>query len=501
MIITGNNFGNQRNTSSYVKVGESVITSSGYRSWTNNQIKILLPSNVQDGLVVVVTKAGKSKPGFFANEVGIPVEVPPDTKTSMPVITSVSPETATPGTLLCLNGTNFGTIRNNAKVWFTAAYDEQSQTEDSSLIAASEDNFDYEYWSDSEIHIRIPDGASSGQVFVETQKGKSNFSYLEIKSPAGKKSFSGKKTYLIQLNVDIENINSRSNTTLNLRVPHPPVTASQPVAELSEVSPEPVFSHYQNTSIHQLEFAKAGTKKIRFNHSYVLEEYSVTTEINPKAVKPFLETGRVLYKTFTEPDELIKSDDDDFTALASSIVKRETNPYFKAKLIYSWMLENYTLLPDLRKTGSPAKDLVTKKIGDAYDFAVIYTTLLRSCNIPAVPVCGILVDSELKSRNHWWTQFYLENFGWVPVDISLAAGLDYKPFKPLENPAEFYFGNLDSQHITFSTGYNDLKTSLANSHTVSRERTYSLQSIWEESSTGTVNYSSLWNDPVVVGIY
>ena len=74
MIIYGENFGSVRTTSDYVEVGGSRITASGYILWQDNQIKIVLPSNVQDGLVIVATKAGKSKPGFFANEAGIPVE-------------------------------------------------------------------------------------------------------------------------------------------------------------------------------------------------------------------------------------------------------------------------------------------------------------------------------------------------------------------------------------------------------------------------------------------
>ena len=40
-----------------------------------------------------------------------------------------------------------------------------------------------------------------------------------------------------------------------------------------------------------------------------------------------------------------------------------------------------------------------------------------------------------------------------------------------------------------------------NSKIVYRPKTYALQSIWEESSEGNVNYSSLWNDPIVLGLY
>ena len=501
MIIEGENFGNQRSSSDYVQVGASRITNTGYLSWSDTQIKILLPSNVTDGLVIVATKSGQSKPGFFANEAGIPVEVPPDTTTSMPVIAAVTPEDGTVGSLITISGTNFGTIRNNALVYFTADFDNQNSSEENVYIPASEDNYDYEYWSDSEIHVRIPDGASAGQIYVQTEKGISNLTMLEVKHPAGFKNYSSKKTYLVNLTADIQDINSRSNTTLSLHVPRPPVFARQPAADMTECSPEPVFDHYQNTIIHQLDLSNTSSKQIRFNHSFVIDEYSFSADIIEKNVKPFTEKARVLYTTFTSPDSIIKCDDEDLKALTSVIIKKETNPYTQAKLIYNYMLENYTLLPSLRKTGSPVKDLVTGRSGDAYDFAIIYTTLLRCAGIPAIPVSGILVDADLKSTNHWWCEFYIENAGWIPADPALGAGHEYKAFKAVENPAQFYFGGMDSQHIAFSRGFNEVKPSLANSHIVYREKSYALQSIWEESSSGTVNYSSLWTDPVVAGIY
>ena len=84
---------------------------------------------------------------------------------------------------------------------------------------------------------------------------------------------------------------------------------------------------------------------------------------------------------------------------------------------------------------------------------------------------------------------------------ALAAGLPFNSFTTIENPAEYYFGNQEGQHVAFSRKVNSLKPSLLNSRTVYRPRTYALQSIWEEASNATASYSSLWNDPVIVGIY
>ena len=514
MVIRGINFGANRGTN-YVEIGGNRITASGYVNWTDNFIKIILPSNVQDGLVIVVTQAGKSKPGFFANEAGIPVAVPQNVKTSLPTITGISPSNGSYGTLITISGSDFGTVRGSSKVVFTANAEESSlgsgQGElaadfDFSVIRASESDFDYESWSDSEIKVRIPDGAATGNIYIETEKGRSNTFNEEINLPIGTKSFTSRKTYILQVNADIDSVDTKNGTSLTLRFPRPIQTSWQPMVELTECSPEPVIADYKNTVIHQLKLKKATSKseKIRFSHNFALSTYSVQTQINPKLIRPYSQAfkSRVLYKNAVSPDSLIQSRRSDVTDFAREIVGKETNPYNRAKLIYDYIIQNYKLLAELRKADLSPLDLLKSKKGDSYDFAIFYTTLLRALEIPSLPVAGILVDSEMKTQSHWWTEFYIEGFGWIPVDISLGAGLPYKAFRPVENPKEFYFGNLDSQHIAFSKGWNEIKQTISpNSKIVLRPKSYALQSIWEESSEGNVNYSSLWNTPIVLGLY
>ncbi|MBQ8678931.1 MAG: IPT/TIG domain-containing protein [Treponema sp.] len=518
MVIRGSNFGSTRGTN-FVEIGGSRITASGYITWTDTLIKLTIPSNVQDGLVIVTTQSGKSKPGFFANEAGIPVAVKQDKKTSEPVITQITPASGSYGTLITIMGSGFGTSRGESKVYFTANVDESSLSSalgsgqgevtadfDFSVLSASESDYDYEYWSDSEIRVRIPDGATTGGVYVKTDKGKSNPINEEIKLAAGSKNYHTRKTYIIQLNADIDSIDTKKGTAITLRVPRPVVTSRQPMVELTECSPEPVISDYKNTVIHQLELQKASSKsgKIRFSHNFVVSSYAVKSEINAKAVKPYSPTvkSRIFFKNATAADSLIQCTNEDVITLAKEIIGKETNPYIQAKLIYDYLLRNYTLRDSLRKSDASPLDLLKSKKGDAYDLAIFYTTLLRAAGIPAEPVAGILVDSEMKNQAHWWTEFYVEGFAWIPVDVALGMELPYKAFRPVENSAEFYFGNIDSQHIAFSKGWNEIKQTISqNSKIVYRPKTYALQSIWEESSEGDVNYSSLWNDPIVLGLY
>lgn len=516
MTIKGSNFGSVRDNS-YVELSGRRITASGYVDWSENEIKIIIPSNVQDGLVNVVTSSGKSKPAFFANEAGIPVEAPLDTVSSLPVISSISPSSASVGESIVVTGMNFGSVRGNSFVLFSANREDAASGEDDSpSVAANEDEFDYESWSDTEIRVRVPDGAASGTVTVKTDKGGSGMKKFDVKTPVGTKKYSHGKTYAIRLNEDVDSIASKNAFSITLRVPRPIVSSFQPSVELYECSSEPLVANFNNTLIHQIELQKVekgkseadSAKKFKFSQDFVVASYSVETKINSRSVKDY-DKNRVMFKKFSSPDSLVQSGDPEIVEFAKRVVGKEKNRYQQAKLVYDYFVANCTLLNYQRESTSSPKDLILssnsdgKSAGDAYDFSVVYASVLRALQIPCVPVAGILVNADSSSKNHWWNEFYIEGFGWVPVDIALGKGLEFEPFREcaVDDAESYYFGNIDNQHIAFSRGWNEIRQSLVNGKTVYRPKTFAFQSIWEETSEGSVNYSSLWNNPIVTGIY
>ncbi len=513
IALKGKKFGSARD-SSFVEIGGERLTSSSYLSWNNNEIKIVLPPNVQNGLIIVDTSGKRSKPAVFVNQTAIPVAVPPNPRTSFPIITSLSADTVSTGQVLILTGTNFGDVRGNSNVFFRTSHTSLSNTDIpisrdtpdikgilNNYIAANTDDYDYEYWSDTEIHVRIPDGAVSGNIYIHTEKGNSPFQKIQINTGCGTKNFSSGRTYLIQITTDISNAKAARNSSLTLHIPRPVTTASQPKAEMTECTPSPVLANYHHTVIQQADFSELEDKKKRFSQNFMVAVYSIETQIDENQIKPFEDKKRLLYTTSVQADTCVPSDNAKVKKLAAEIIQKEQNPYRQARLIYDYLLHNYQLLSKIRTGDISVPDMIESRKGDAYDFAVLYTALLRSVNIPSKPISGILVDAELKTKNHWWSEFYLENFGWVPVDPALGAGLEFKPFRPVGNPADFYFGNLDSQHIAFSTGWDSLKPSLVTNRIVQRPRSYALQTIWEEASVGMEKYSSYWSNPSILGVY
>ena len=124
---------------------------------------------------------------------------------------------------------------------------------------------------------------------------------------------------------------------------------------------------------------------------------------------------------------------------------------------------------------------------------------LPAAGVPAVPTAGLLVDPQQKAVLHWWAEFYVNGFGWVPVDPALASGV---PFDTgIADKSRWYFGNLDAYHIAFSRGYQTQAPMLPNGKTIEKVRSYAFRSIWEEATPNISGYSALWRLPKITSVY
>ena len=509
VVINGENFGSVRDMS-YVEIAGSKLTASSYISWSNNCIKIVLPANVQDGLLVVGTKEMRSKPALFANEVEIPVPVPAVQQVTKPVITMLSSDKLSVGELLVISGNNFGDSKNQSKVLFTMDCNNKISEADyknvalltENMIPASEDDFDYVSWSNTEISVRVPDGASSGLVIVDTGREKSDPKEFVVNTEAGRKEYLNKKIYLVEYTADIADVVTNDISTITLRCPVPFSSPAQPQVEITDVVPEPILVNYQNNLIHQITRSRNNTPKSVFKQNFVLPVFEVRANVNVTKIGNYKNTEKNLLSGALKADTLIPCDDKSVKELCEKIIGKEKNPWSKAKFIYDYMCENFSVLSKVRKGDSDPLDLIKKGNGDAYDFAVICTALLRAAEIPAYTDSGILVNQDLQTQTHWWCEFYIDKVGWIPCDPALGAGLEYKQWTDSDvvDAKNFYFGNMDSHHIMFSRGWSQLKPFSADSKIVQQPRSFALQSIWEEANKDTAKYSSYWSVPVVKGV-
>ena len=510
VVIKGKNFGDVRDMS-YVEFAGSKLTASSYISWQDDAIKLVLPSNIQDGLVVVGVNNQRSKPALFANEVDIPVPVTKSIQTTKPVISSLSSSKLGIGALLTIYGNNFGASRGQSKVCFTSDYDKAvseasfltSTIKTSNIVCASDFDDDYEYWNNNEIRVRVPDGAYSGVVFVDNGRERSDSVEFTVTAGAGTKSYNGKKVYLVQYSADISDVMTTDVSTITLRCPVPVTFASQPTLEFTEINPAPILQNYQNCIIHQITKNRNNSPKSIFRQTFAVSVYEINTEVKVSGVGAYKNMNQTLYEKYTKADDLVLSDSEEIVELAAQIVGKETNAYKKAQLIYKYIIENFSVLDKVRNNDADPLDMLKNASGDAYDYAVIFASLARASGIPALIDSGILIGQDLTTQAHWWNEIYLYGFGWLPIDVALGDGLEYKAWTEniTSDAADYYFGNMDSHHIVFSRGYNEIKPFAQDNKTVKYPKSFALQSIWEEASSNTAKYSSYWSMPSIKGVY
>ena len=492
LTIHGSGFGNIQSDSYIELSGERLMTSS-YLSWNDTEIQFILPFHCTDGLVYVITPSGRSNATVFTNKSTLPISASEVRDTVLPEIISLNIKKGSVGTELTINGNNFGPTKNDSQVWFSAKADLSAQN---TFITCSEFDSDYLFWSDHEIKVRIPDGAATGTIFVSAENGSSNKIPFEVTEPSGSKQYSDCKKYRITFGMSVTGITADSSASIYFFVPKPTSNSWQRNVEDLFFLHEPVLKDYTGTAIHQISAAAGSVEDAAIEDSYTVTVWKTETVNKDPTAK-----AGVISKSYcadwTLADDIVQSDDPRIKELAAKIIKKETSPWKKASLIYTWVMTNFELLHDPRPVYSDIFDSLETGYADSYDEAVIFTALARAADIPTLPVAGVLAGADGNCRSHWWAEFYIDNIGWVPADPAMGAGLDFTIDSPSENPATFYFGNLDSSHITVSRGYNFIKISTITARNVSRPRTYALQSVWEEASPNITAYTTKWSSVAV----
>jgi transglutaminase-like putative cysteine protease len=201
---------------------------------------------------------------------------------------------------------------------------------------------------------------------------------------------------------------------------------------------------------------------------------------------------------YTQSTNLIPAANPQVRTIVNTIIGREQNPYIKARLLYNWILANMEITDTF---SGNVEDAIEQRQADPYTTAILYTAMARAAGLPCIPVSGVLIDRNGQTLRHYWTEFWIDDFGWIPVDPVMGMNAVSQSFSNIEDPAEFYFGSLDSQRIAFSRGEVVLSQIESRGRQVSRTQSYSLQNIWEEASGGLESYSSLWGDIIISGIY
>lgn len=503
LIIRGKNFGEKENFK-WVEIGGERPTSSAYVQWAPTIIMVKIPPSSKGGLVYVKTKNKKSNPLLFTNQASIPIVVREKSNSDSPVITNLDTKKASIGSILIIRGKHFGSLRGQSQVCFSwsgtgiaQGIPTTSDDEILSTVVCSEDDFDYEFWSDQEIRVRVPDGAENGNVFIQSERGKSNNIYLEIAD--NHKRYTGKRTYAVSLGVDISNVTAARENTLFLRVPKPLSGLTQYSTETGTPTVEPFLADFQNIILHRLENISTGNT-YTIKHSFIVTSFDIESAIRAEDISNYKNISQPFYSFYTMEDPLHPVNNEKIQNFVQTNIKKKMTPYLKAKALYDIMLNEFKLKPVSGKEPDLA-EAINKKRGTPWEIAVLYTTMARAAGIPAVTCSGFFIEKNQTTHPHWWTEIYFEDYGWFPVDPTLSMGLQYSLFNNPTSVSNYYFGNTDSQHILISRGWREQKPMTVKSSVITRNQTYSFQNIWEETVGNITRYSSFWSNLSVTGIY
>ena len=491
ITISGSNFGSSRKGAEVRIAGERPL-SDAYLLWSDDRIVVEVPAEAGSGMVAVKNRRGRSNSVLFTNREHIPIILTGPQKPGYPYMENVEPLSGAVGSLLTISGLNFGHERGEAAVYFTAAGIGEGTGDAETLagmIKCSEIDYDYESWDEQQIRIYIPDGASSGNIRIKTNRGTSNALYFEVTGNAGTKTFTEKTGYQVEYGIDVSGALGEAENGLDLWVPAVRSGLEQRSVE-TVTEPLPLWDDYLSLMRYHFDDLDSG-ETYKVSVKSWLERYAVETRIVSSRVKTWYNEDRRLFKNYTSSEALIPVEDDAVVNASKRAVGRERNPYLKARAIYLYLLK--TLEYRAKPSSSSILENLSSGEGNSYTYSLLFTAMCRAAGVPARPEAGVIVYNNKQAVNHYWAEFYIEGFGWIPVDASLGDGARFGNF-PIDaelDPVEYYFGSIDSHHITLTKRVIPVRQVDPLGRISGRKGLYSLQTIYEESA-GLSSYSSYW---------
>jgi transglutaminase-like putative cysteine protease len=241
---------------------------------------------------------------------------------------------------------------------------------------------------------------------------------------------------------------------------------------------------------------------LRVGHAYLLDRYAVDTEIIRQRVPAEYDMSDRFMQQFTSGDRYLPVNADFIRERASRLVSPGGNPAGKAEVIYTFVRE---WLDPIAEAGNvdAATGYQTRQ-GNAFTYATLFTSLLRASGVPSRLVAGHIVTSAGDTDRgtwirHYWAEFFIQGLGWIPADPALGDGLYRERFARVDEPASFYFGDLDAYHITYSGGVVPTKAVTSSQTRRVVPEMYALQQHYEQRVGIGDEYRTRWYGVVPIG--
>jgi len=165
------------------------------------------------------------------------------------------------------------------------------------------------------------------------------------------------------------------------------------------------------------------TNKIIFGYNTKIKTNNNIVEVKNKIKFPVLDLPEEV-RLYTEPSEIINSDDEDVIGFASELAEGEDDLYLVVHKIAKWTKNNieYDLSTLTAEVSQKASWVIDNRQGVCDELTSLFIAMLRSLGIPGKFVSGIAyTESELFPENwgsHGWAEIYFPGFGWIPWDVT-----------------------------------------------------------------------------------
>lgn len=173
-------------------------------------------------------------------------------------------------------------------------------------------------------------------------------------------------------------------------------------------------------------------------------------DIDPAMVGEY-DTADPDYIRYTTSERNIEVTDET-RELAEKIVGDETNPYLQAGMIYSYIIDTYPYskvphlhIDSIQPKVAESTHMLETGHGDCGTQGMFFSALCRSLGIPARTTGGYQMLIFGNPSSHFWAEYYLPGYGWIPVDPTMADVSDWVDIPEKDRAAfrDYYAENLD----------------------------------------------------------
>jgi hypothetical protein len=142
----------------------------------------------------------------------------------------------------------------------------------------------------------------------------------------------------------------------------------------------------------------------------------------PEKVGSLQRVPNEIRRDYTIDGERLLIEDPVIQKAVADAVGEETNPYWIVRNIFEYVNEHV----EYERVGGwdTAPNVLKRGTGSCSEFSFVFMAMARGAGIPTRFCAGVMERGDEASMDdvyHRWTEVYLPNYGWLPVDASATA--------------------------------------------------------------------------------